>query len=565
MSLYFADDSNQISFGVQASNASEVAQFSSTLDNVIMRMFTNNGSNSDNLTTGVAIGSSNYDKTATASNNLYFGHIAGGSNIKPVLLMQDSKIAVNTIPYSNYSLTVQNGGTYTDTLSTPWIVATNYDQTFSNIAADTYIDYATVTTAAANSAGVVPFTLNFNGVSSQYNYNLKFISGGTIAATSGPQTSYTRIANYSQAIATGTYTIQIGVTTPGSGTGSSYYNSNAGSFTVGTTDTVSTPTVSLNPGTATFSSNNFTYVSGVPFYGSGTTVTFPPNALSFTNMYGTIDPRTLITNAMTFSNINSGTIKNFTYANIYTNVTQSSSANDNSLTFTLSGTVNGTVEIDAVVRNTANITGVAPTTLMSLIAYLGTAPDETNLPASIYTGMPITAVTRMSIPTVVDPTNLAGLTLGSLVSYTGIPSSHDAFYSPFDGKYYTQQSQVVRGGGYAPTLLNQNGNAQTGTRPYLVLKLTTAVALTSFVLTLANSTGISSVYVAWDGVNGGAWYDPNVMYNASPSGCGAATPTGVRYPINLPQDQTLSGKTDVYIYINFSGYINLAGITVTYA
>ena len=559
MSLYFADDSNQISFGVQASNASEVAQFSSTLDNVIMRMFTNNGSNSDNLTTGVAIGSSNYDKTATASNNLYLGHITGGSNITPVFLMQDSKIAVNTVPQSNYSLSIQNG-TYTDTLTTSWVVATNYDQTFSNIAAHTYINYATVAAGSANPAGLVPFTITFNGNSTLYNYNLKFMSGNTIAATSGTQTSTTQATIYSQNISTGTYGIQIGVTTPGSGTGSAYYNSNAGTFTVGTTDTIGTPTVALNPGTATFSTSNLSYVSGVPFYGSGTVVTFPTNALAFTNMYAAVDPRTLITNAMTFSNINTGTTKNFTYSNVFTNVTQSSSTNDNNLTFTLSGSVNGTVEIDAVVRNTANITGVAPTTLMSLIAYLGTAPDETNLPATIYTGMPITAVTRMSIPTIVDPTNLASLSLSSLVSYSGTPSSHDAFYSPFDGKYYTQQSQVVRGGGYAPTL-----NSQTGSRPYLVLKLTTSVALTSFVLTLANSSGVSSVYVAWAGVNSGAWYDPNVMYNASPPGCGAATPTGVRYPINLPQDQTLSGKTDVYIYINFSGYINLAGITVTYA
>jgi hypothetical protein len=66
MAAFFADTSDQITLGVQASNQVEVTQFSSTTDQVFMRFFTNNYANTgvDNLNTGVVIGSSNYDKTS---------------------------------------------------------------------------------------------------------------------------------------------------------------------------------------------------------------------------------------------------------------------------------------------------------------------------------------------------------------------------------------------------------------------------------------------------------------------------------------------------------------------
>jgi hypothetical protein len=97
--LFFADD---IAFGVQASNIAEAMQVSSTTNNVFMRLFTNNGSDVDNLTTGYVIGSSNIrdDITPNAvNNNLYMGYIVNDS-IGRILTLQSNECLIdgNIIP-----------------------------------------------------------------------------------------------------------------------------------------------------------------------------------------------------------------------------------------------------------------------------------------------------------------------------------------------------------------------------------------------------------------------------------------------------------------------------------
>lgn len=96
---FFADEDN-ITFGVQGSNIAEVAQFSSTLDDVFVRLFTNNNSLTDNFVTGTVIGSSNYDKSASKLNNLYLGHVTGYSNIQRVITIQNDRVGINTTPAS---------------------------------------------------------------------------------------------------------------------------------------------------------------------------------------------------------------------------------------------------------------------------------------------------------------------------------------------------------------------------------------------------------------------------------------------------------------------------------
>ena len=572
MAVYFADDTKELSFGVQASNVFEVAQFSSTLDDVVVRMFTNNGSTTDNMTTGVAIGSSNYDKTATASNNLYLGHISGGSNINPVLLMQDSKIAINTVP-SNYSLTVHNG-TYTDTLTTQWITATNYDQTFSNISGFTYINNATVAAGQSNILGTVPFTVNFNGNSIQYTYTLNFISNNTLVSTSVSTVSNSNIAYYSSNFTTGTYGMQLGVTTPGSGTGSHYYNSNAGSFTVGAVDTLkSAPSVSLS-GTPIYSTDHIAYISGIPYYGSGTTITFPAGSLHFSRMYEAIDPRPLISTAMTLCNIISSapqpqtTTSNYNYSSIYTNVTTHSSTNDVDVSLILGGTGNGLLSIYDTVFSTFSHT----TSQLSVTPYfyLGTPPNETALPTSSFTGMPISMITRMSVQN--DPSNLASFPLSSLIPYTSL-GAYDVLYNPNTGLY------VCNALNFTYTDYVPNISLPLSSRAYFAIRLTPTIPLTSFVLTMNNSLNngaLFPVYVAWAGVNGGAWYDASMLYNAASSpGCAAAIPTyspgsPYRYPIRLPQNQSLSTAANVFILIKMdtssqSTCISQAGISVSYS
>jgi hypothetical protein len=575
MAVYFADDTKELSFGVQASNVFEVAQFSSTLDDVVVRMFTNNGSVTDNMTTGVAIGSSNYDKTATASNNLYLGHITGISNITPVLLMQDSKIAVNTVPYANYSLTIQNG-TYTDTLTSPWITATNYDQTFSNISGFTYINNATVTAGRSNILGTVPFTINFNGNSSQYTYTLKFTSNNTTVSTL-VSTAYNSNTAYCSSIMTsGTYGVQLGVTTNGVGTGSFYYNSNAGSFTVGAVDPgLGVPTTTWSTGSVIVSSTN-TYISGIPYATSGAVLTISDN-VNNNNTIGAINPTNILPYMVGLSNTATGTTQqyDFSYFNVATK----------NMLFTLLGSYTGYVQLNSVAYNLLYPNGGPVTLFMPNIFYVGSPFDEVNMPASVYSGMPITAATRMSIPsTQTQPAQ--NIAVSRLVTYpsntnpnTYTQSSYDSLYSVCDGNYYSTATQILSA--LSANRPNKGTNYPVvtpyfsigGAFPTLTIQLTATVPLTRFVINLANSTATYSstaaprVYVAWAGINGGMWYDTTVMYNAASSpGCAAATPTAYRYPISLPQSQTLASAVNVYVLIQFdSGYINQAGLSVSYS
>ena len=556
MSMYFADDSEQLSFGVQASNVSEVAQFSSTLDNVNIRMFTNNGVETpDNLTTGVAIGSSNYDKSGTASNNLYIGHIVNKSNITPVLLMQDSKIAINTVPYSNYSLTVQ-GGMSIDNISTPWLVASNVNDTFFNISASKYVNSAAVSVGTISPAGSVPFTTIFNGNSTLYSYYISATSNGVSPFKSSLLTSATNTAYYTNTFTTGTYNVHIDVTTPGTGTGSRFIGSNLATFTVGPTDSVVSPTLTLaNP--PTFATTNTTSVSGVQYYSTGTVVTFgvSPSSLGFTNMYGSIDPRTIAgLNPLTIN----GT--NYTYNTVFTNVTSASSANNSALTTTLTSSANGLINLSSVVRNINYQSGVSYSSFVSGICYLGTPVDETTMAMASYTGLPISGITRMSISasqtTTVETPSIVNL------SNFASPSVHDAFFSPLSGtsgRFFPSLSSIPRGS-YAPTLPADDG----GSHAYVTLKIVTTAALSTFVLNLANSNGanIDDVRVYWVAL--GAWYSAKVFYTSG--GCASSTWSSgaTRFPITVPQGQSVTSAGTIYINIKSTGYLDLAGMSLSY-
>lgn len=97
MSLYFADEDN-LTFGVQASNVAEAAQFSSTTNDVFMHLYTNNYQDVvENTAYGVAIGSSNYATTPFPRNDLYLGDVINnGAAIDRVLTMRDTRIGIRT-------------------------------------------------------------------------------------------------------------------------------------------------------------------------------------------------------------------------------------------------------------------------------------------------------------------------------------------------------------------------------------------------------------------------------------------------------------------------------------
>lgn len=566
MSLYFADDNDQLSFGVQASNVAEVAQFSSTIDNVIIRMFTNNGVETpDNLQTGVAIGSSNFDKTSTCNNNLYFGHIDDYSNVTPVFLMQENKISINTSPQSSNSLSVA-GGMYVDDISVDNSITTssiqasnvnasNVNDIFYNISASKYINSASVSIGEIQPSGLVEFTTTFFGNSTSYTYVLSTTSNGTTTALPS-QVANANVSTFSQVYASGTYTVNITVNTPGTGVGSYYTATSVASFTVGQTDNISAPSVSLSSGPS-FSSTNITYVSGVPYYSSNTTVTFLSGSLGLSNIHNTIDPRTI-------SNLKPLTVHGttYTYTNVFTDVTVDSDTNDSNLSITLGGNFTCNLTLGAIVRNVNFQSGVVNNSLVTGIAYVGASINEGTMTVANFTGLPITSAQRLSIASNADdPLTPSSVYLADFTSANDAPSIYDAYFAPIERRFYTKPSDINRGT-FAPTM----PTGLSTTAQYLVIKLTTTTALSQFVINLANSNNISNVYIYWVALQ--EWYNAKVLYtDTANNGCAATTyQTGsTRFPVTLPQGLILSGATNIYVNINFTGYVDLDGVSVSYA
>lgn len=753
MALFFADTTDQITLGVQASNQSEATQFSSTTDEVFMRFYTNNNSPTDNLRTGTVIGSSNYDKTAGQLNNLYFGMLTGYSNLQKTMVLQKDRVGIttsapnalfqvygsnvfsswsslarfevvkgnpanpypafvidangnigfgteavvgqtvaikgglqvdslqigangggsplitapgmqpptpggyleynfanmcnltdiilenslytsNTIfantyspfkgsstiyysgaslsninviyPYqvqstnqgsagsptytfqqnantgifepANNNLAISTSGTealrvnpvgnvgigsqnptvmldVTGTIASPNILGSNLIQTFTNIANYTFINGARVTIGTILPTGSVPFSVKLYGNSTNYSYILSAINTSTLSTTTMSTRNLSGSVStdsYSQIFPSGNYQVNIASTTPGIGAGS-YFNSNLiASFTVGATDPIGTPTVTLT-GTPTFSAT-YTYVSGIPYYGNGVTVTYPVNALTFTNIYNTIDPGSVITNVLTLNSTN------YTYAQVFTNYLVSNANNNNTLSLILnSGGTSSTVSISRVIRNINNQSGVSGT-LMSSILYLGASINETTMNVATFSGMPISSVTRIANNSG-TPANPA---LGDLSSFTGgnTISTNDAFYSPYTQTVYNNLANVPTGT-YAPTLPTLTGNHN-----YFTFLMTTTAALGSFVINFNSSynPGIVNVYVYW--VSLGQWYNAKYVYtDTANKGCGSSTyvslANGDRYPITLPQGTTLSGYTNIYVNVQFNGSLQLSTLSIT--
>ncbi len=640
MSLFFADEDN-ITFGVQGSNQVEVAQFSSTLDDVFMRLYTNNNSTVENLTTAVVIGSSNYDKSATSANNLYLGHITNCNEVRRIITMKDERVGINTDPlatlhivgsniaYSNIvqiesinspaypafnidkygyvgigtqavsaqELTVR-GTIYADAIRigggevgesklitaygmappaesnflefgnttfcnvseivAPQVTAENLIETFKNIADSTFLNSAQVSIGTISPAGSVPFTTTFKGNSTSFTYTLSVVNSGTSAVTTlGPRTiSNTFSELYASTFASGNYTVNIDASTPGTGDGSTFSSNTIARFSVGATDSIGAPSVALSGSPVpSISTSNLVYVSGIPYYGNGTTITYPASSISFTNIYNTIDPRTALTNVLTVRDAtHNANATNYTYANLFTNVLLASSTNNNAVSITLSSTTNPSLTtLSATVYNINNQSGVLNSSFQTQIAYLGAAVNESTLNVADFTGMPITSAIRQTIAA-----NTASALVPALIdmsTYAGTPSQYDCFYSPYNGGVFYSSAASISRGNYAPEY-----TAPAGAHQNLTFLLATNTTVNAFVLNFTGASGISNVYIQWQSV--GSWYNAKTLYTSG--GCAASTySSGNRFPIQLPQGQSLTTNTNIYVNVQFSGSIPLSGITVT--
>ena len=114
-------------FGIQGKMGPQTAYFSSTTNDVYFRLKTDdfaspNPSTDDtvyNTSTGIAIGSSNWQALTTGTNgpfganNLYFGHITGNSNVQKVVIMTQDRVGINTDGRRAH-LDIQPTGTYSN-------------------------------------------------------------------------------------------------------------------------------------------------------------------------------------------------------------------------------------------------------------------------------------------------------------------------------------------------------------------------------------------------------------------------------------------------------------------
>lgn len=637
MSLYFADG-DSLTFGVQSSNASEVAQFSSTTDEAFLHLYTNNYQNTENTSYGVAIGTKSYSPT---SNDFYIGNIINnGTAVDRVLTVRGDRVgirtsipqailhvvgsnlpdqsnivrveAINSPPYpafvinkygqigigtepdANQLLTIrgkivvdniQVGGTssnssqsrlitaygmappsdasYLDfgytTMSnisnivTPLLQATNITQTIANIANYTFINDATIATSSPTTKGAVTFTTTLYGNSPSYVYTLTASNATTNAAPTvlGPFTTSGSTDVQTALFTTGSYIVHINANgSNGSGSGGVIFKPFAASFVVGTVDLIGTPTMSLTSSPPPSFTNTTTLVSGIPYYTNGVTITFPISAISFTNMYNTIDPRPLVATAL---NING---QAFTHADVFTNVLTGNTTNTRAIAITMTSTSNisSPTNVQATVYN-VNTSNSNPLFIPS-IAYLGTAIPESSAQIAQYSAMPISSVTRASIATSSATPSQPSLSTDLSIFSSSTPSAHDALFFPYNSTFYSSYTTInTNRGTYAPSYTQISG-----AHNILALRIQTTSQLYTFVLNLAGAIGVQNVYVNWVALN--TWYNASTYYTLA-GGCAAATPSSTRFPIRLPPGTTFASPSDIYITVVFSGSIPMSGISLT--
>lgn len=608
MSTLYLSDPNNVGFGVQASNVSEIAQFSSTTSDSFFRLFTNNGSTTDNLLTGSVIGSSNWDGQPDGLNQLYLGNLTAASNIQKVFVMQQDRVGINTtspaaplhVYGSNASgwnslvrvevnsnaipafpaLVVSpsgavgigteaissNAATVKGTLQADYIQATNLTEIFMNIANRTYINNAVVDLSTVHLDGTLPISVYFNGTTNTtFNYTLTATSNSATYFTTSRSfnntvydspdsfTSYTATPSY-RFTNSGNYTMNISVATSGYGSGSTFTSNAIASFYVPPTDQVGAPTVSLI-GTPTLSAT-YTYVSGIPYYANGTTVTFPTNSLAFTNMFNILDPRYYL--GSTGSNaILLDTTTLYNDSNVFTNLTTFSASNNYALSVVMtetSTTAPRTIPATVYNINYEYPNGNTNSSLFGTIGYLGAAvPETSNLVA--FSGMPIYNIIRQSISATTSSPDTP--TISTDLSQFSTPTTYDSFYAPYTATLYASPSSVPRG------VYNPPYTPITMSSSHLTFVIYPSISLNQFVINMPTSMSITGAYVNWSGIN--LWWDATILYT-SPGGCASATynPGSNRFPVQVNNSYLpYSTVTPIYVNLHFSGSGAVSSMSIT--
>lgn len=626
MTLYL-ENPNDVGFGVQASNVSEVAQLSSTTTDVFQRFFTNNdGTEVDNLLTGSVIGSSNWDGAKYGRNQFYMGHLSGYSNIQKVFVMQQDRVGINTsVPVAPLHVYGSNIGSWSSlvrvetstsnavpafvvnkdgyvgigtdavpgtaatikgTLSVDNIVATNFSQIFKNIANRAYINNAIVTVPEVKLNGSVNFNVNFNGTTNTvFNY--------TLSANSNNSTYYTVSRSFNNTVydaddfftsqgagaylfsSPGDYTVDLSVaTTGGEGEGSSFSSNAITTFYVPPTDPVGPPAVSLASAlTSTNFSGSTVTVSGIPYFGYNTTMTIPSSRLAFTNIYNSLDPRKY--NSPYGCNVlQVNSASPLDYSQVFTDVSASSGTNNLSIAVSLtssnvtSSNTAATLSVPATVFNInypySNV-GTPGATNSALVTGIGYLSRSIGETSNVVTvdGVAVSQTIRMSISSSI--TSSAANTPNPSTDLTTFssPTKYDSFYSPFSGEIYASASSVPRG-----TIYPSGYTAPTMDGSHFTFVIYPNVPLNQFVLYLppvADGFNVSSVYVRWTSIN--QWFDATT-YFASAGGCAMSSYEidSNRFPIQMNLDyQPYLTCEPVYVNVRFTGHGPLSKIRIANA
>ena len=498
-----------------------------------------------------------------------------------------------------------------------------------NIGLNAYINAAEVTASWNQGTSTVTYSFVLYGNSSYYDITITYSSSpGTVTTSTyryntttiynntwatGPvqpggitRNTLSRTTTITGTVNPGTYTITAAVSTAnagGIGTGSSVTATT--SITITAPDTMGNPTFgfyasgrphydSVTPIVATVSGGqyytyssvitidaatmifnsmyNISYYSGYPPFDYLTLSEFLGGSTSYT----TNNPITALeynTGATGPANPNGTSYTSGFSSGGYNSPNGLSYYNTNPVSFTLTSFSVGANYITYTLRNAKTLTSTGRYFPDSgEIAYVGSTPDETNIPVnqnSKTTSTLVSAQVRLSLqngitqPSSGSPTPAPSTSTNITTFSTTTLTNFDVAYNPFDHNLYTTTSGLQTSlNGYVfpistPVMPSPPGSGKR----WFIVQLTTTGALTSFTIDLGlNTSCVSNIFVWWgNSTSAGGWLDATISYTSA-NGCQGASPSGgtspyfIAWPIRINSSYASSYPSDwsssnPYVYL----------------
>jgi hypothetical protein len=501
-----------------------------------------------------------------------------------------------------------------------------------NIGLNAYINAAEVTASWNQGASTVTYNFYLYGNSSYYNVTISYSSSpGTVTTSTFIYKNSTTIYNNTWAtgaigpngaigpgsmsrnyhsdttiitgtVNPGTYTITAAVSTAnagGIGTGSSVTATT--SITITAPDTMGNPTFGFYSTGRPHYDSITTTVSGGQYYTRNSVIKIDAATMIFNSMYNIsyysgYPPFNYLTlyellgsstsyttnNPITALEYNTGATVPANPNGIYTLGFSSggynspnglSYYNTSAVYFTLVSYSVGGNYITYTLRNAKNSTSTGRYFPDSgQIAYVGSTPDETNIPVnqnSKTTSVLVSAQVRLSLQNgITQPSSGSSTpvpyTSGDINTFsTSTLTNFDVAYQPFNQYLYTTTSGLQGSlSSYVfpistPVMPSPPGSGKR----WFIVQLTTTGALTSFTIDLGGNTNcVSNIFVWWgNSTSAGGWLDATISYTSA-NGCQGASPSGgtspyfIAWPIRINSSYTSSypsawSSSNQYVYL----------------